>query len=114
MGDDGQWHTAPTYDYTFTVDTEAPYYVNRHSMTVNNKTENITAEDLMEIARKYDIKAAEPFIKKAVGTVSHYAEYAREAGVGETWIGIIEQEVTARIESLDGKVERGSTCSPPE
>ena len=104
MGNDGQWHTAPTYDYTFTVDTEAPYYVNRHSMTVNNKTENITAEDLMEIARKYDIKAAEPFIKKAVGTVSHYAEYAREAGVGETWIGIIEQEITARIESLDGKV----------
>lgn len=52
MGNDGQWHTAPTYDYTFTVDTEAPYYVNRHSMTVNNKTENITAEDLMEIARK--------------------------------------------------------------
>ena len=73
-------------------------------MTVNNKTENITAEDLMEIARKYDIKAAEPFIKKAVGTVLHYAEYAREAGVGETWIGIIKQEITARIESLDGKL----------
>lgn len=104
MGDDGQWHTAPAYDYTFTVDMDAPYYVNRHSMTVNNKTEDITAEDLMEIARKYGIKAAEPFIKKAIGTVSHYAEYARKAGVGEEWVGMIEREIATRVESLDGKV----------
>lgn len=107
MGQDGEWHVAPAYDYTFTVDTEAPYYVNRHSMAVNNKTEDITADDLMEIARKYDIKAAEPFIKKAVETVSNYAEYARKAGIGEAWIGMIEQEIAARVECLDGKDKKG-------
>lgn len=100
MDGDGQWHVAPAYDYTFTVDTDAPYYVNRHSMTVNNKTENIAAEDLLEIAGKYDVKTAEPFIKKAIEVVSHYAEYARLAGVGETWISMIEREITTRIESL--------------
>ena len=104
MGDDGLWHAAPAYDYTFTVDTEAPYYVNRHSMTVNNKTEEITAEDLMAVARKYDIKAAEPFIKKAAATVSNYAEYARKAGVSDAWIETIEKEIAARVESLDGRV----------
>lgn len=50
MGNDGRWHVAPAYDYTFSVDPDAPYYVNRHSMTVNNKTEGIAAEDLMEVA----------------------------------------------------------------
>ena len=107
MGQDGEWHVAPAYDYTFTVDTDAPYYVNRHSMAVNNKTEDITADDLMEIARKYDIRAAEPFIKKAVETVSNYAEYARKAGIGEAWIGMIEQEIAARVECLDGKDKKG-------
>ncbi len=58
----------------------------------------------MAVARKYDIKAAEPFIKKAAATVSNYAEYARKAGVGDAWIETIEKEIAARVESLDGRV----------
>ena len=100
MGNDGGWHVAPAYDYTFSVDPDAPYYVNRHSMTVNNKTEGIAAEDLMEVARRYGIKAAEPFIEKAIGIVSRYPEYGREAGVGEEWIKTIEKEITARVECV--------------
>ena len=107
MDDDGHWHVAPAYDYTFSVDPDAPYYVNRHSMTVNNKTEGITAEDLLEVARRYGIKAAEPFIEKAIGIVSHYPEYGREAGVGEEWIGTIEKEIAARIECVsDNRADR--------
>ena len=100
MDHDGRWHVAPAYDYTFSVDPDAPYYVNRHSMTVNNKTEDITAADLLEVARRYDIKAAEPFIEKTIGIVSHYPEYGREAGVGEEWIKTIEEEIAARVECM--------------
>lgn len=101
MDDNGRWHVTPAYDYTFSVDPDAPYYVNRHSMTINNKTEGIAVEDLMEVARKYGIKAAEPFIKKAAGIVSRYQEYGRKAGVGEEWIKIIEKEIADRVESLN-------------
>lgn len=101
MDDDGRWHAAPAYDYTFAVDTEAPYYVNRHSMTVNNKTEGISAADMLEAARRYDIKAAGPFIEKAADVVSHYGEYGQQAGVGGEWIEAIEQEIAARVEALD-------------
>ena len=69
-------------------------------MTVNIKTEGIAAEDLMEVARRYGIKAAEPFIEKAIGSVSRYPEYGREAGVGEEWIKTIEKEITARVECV--------------
>ena len=100
MGDDGRWHVAPAYDYTFSVDPDAPYYVNRHSMTINNRTEGITAADLLEVARRYGIKAAEPFIEKTIGIVSRYPEYGREAGVGEEWIGTIEKEIAARVECV--------------
>ena len=37
MGEGGRWHVAPAYAYTFSVDPDAPYYVNRHSMTINNR-----------------------------------------------------------------------------
>mgnify|MGYP002987518398 FL=1 len=101
MDDDGRWHVAPAYDYTFSVDPDAPYYVNRHSMTVNNKTEGIAVEDLLNVARKYGIKAAEPFIEKAAGIVLRYPEYGRKAGVSEEWIKIIEKEISARVEGLN-------------
>lgn len=101
MDDDGQWHAAPAYDFTFTVDPETPYYMNRHSMTVNNKAEGITAEDLLAVARKYDIKAAEPFIRKAAGILSNYAIYARRADIGEEWIQCIEKEIITRIKNLE-------------
>ena len=100
MDDDGRWHVAPAYDYTFSVDPDAPYYVNRHSITVNNKTEGIAAEDLMEVARRYSIKAAEPFIEKAIGIALRYPEYGREAGVGAEWIKTIEKEIAARVECV--------------
>ncbi len=100
MDTDGQWHVAPAYDYTFAVDTEAPHYVNRHSMTVNNRTEDISAEDLMEVARKYDIKAAGAFIEKATGIVSNYSEYGRRAGVSEECIAIIEKEIADRRKKI--------------
>ena len=68
---------------------------------------HITAEDLLEVARRYGIKAAEPFIEKAIGIVSHYPEYGREAGVGEEWIGTIEKEIAARIECVsDNRADR--------
>ncbi len=101
MKEDGQWHIAPAYDYTFSVDTEAPYYVNRHSITINNKTEDIMAEDMLEIARKYGVKSAAPYLKKAVSTVLNYAEYGYKAGVGKEWIEIIEKEISARVASLN-------------
>lgn len=111
MGDDGRWHVAPAYDYTFSVDPDAPYYVNRHSMTINNRTEGITAADLLEVARRYGIKAAEPFIEKTIGIVSRYPEYGREAGVGEEWIGTIERKSLHEWSACEPiKIEHGISC----
>ena len=100
MDEGGLWHVAPAYDYTFAVDPSAPHYVNRHSLTVNNKTEGITADDLLDVARRYNIKAAEPFIEKAIGIVLHYPEYGRKAGVGEEWTETIAKEIRKRVEEV--------------
>lgn len=100
MGRDGVWHTSPAYDYTFTVDPDAPFYVNRHSLTVNGRNQSITKKDLMSVAARFGVKGATSIIDKAVASVTGYRRHAVAAGVDERWISAIEHEIASRIEDL--------------
>lgn len=100
MGQDGVWHITPTYDFTFSVDPSAPGYVNRHCMTINNKNSAIERVDLLEVAKKYNIKGADSLIEKAIGVVSDYQRYAQIAGVDGYWSHQIQEEINERIEML--------------
>ncbi len=107
MGRDGKWHIAPTYDYTFTVDPSAPRYINRHSMTINGKVQDITREDLLGLAKRYNIKSAASYIEKAVGIVGNYQTYGEKAGVSGYWIHVIKEEIASRIEKLSDERTQG-------
>lgn len=100
MAQDGVWHVSPTYDYTFTVDTSCPFYVNRHSMTINGKNQNISKADLLEVASRYNINGATAIIKSSVEVVRNYRRYALQADVPDSWIVKIENEINDRIASL--------------
>ena len=106
MNDDGVWHIAPAYDFTFSVDPSAPGYVNRHSMTVCNRNSDISRGDLLELAKRYNIKGADALIEKAVGVVSRYEDYARQAGVDGYWLQKIKEETGCRIENMSETVRR--------
>lgn len=100
MGDDGVWHIAPAYDFTFSVDPSAPGYVNRHCMTLCNKNSDIGRGDLLELAKRYNIKGAGSIIERAVGVVSNYDHYAELAGVSGYWRRQIKEETGYRIENM--------------
>lgn len=100
MGDDGVWHIAPAYDFTFSVDPSAPGYVNRHCMTLCNKNSDIGHGDLLELAKRYNIKGAGSIIERAVGVVSNYDHYAELAGVSGYWRHQIKEETSYRIENM--------------
>lgn len=100
MAQDGVWHVSPAYDYTFTVDTSGPFYVNRHSMTINGKNQDITKADLLEVATRYNIKGAASIIETSVEAAKNYRQYAKQVGVPELWIGRIEKEINDRINQL--------------
>lgn len=93
MGKDGVWHIAPTYDFTFSVDSSAPGYVNRHCMSVNNKNFSIERGDLLDLAKKYNIKNTDSLIEKAISVISNYRQYGQIAGVDDYWIHQIEEEI---------------------
>ncbi|MCM1521009.1 MAG: type II toxin-antitoxin system HipA family toxin [Lachnoclostridium sp.] len=99
MGKDGAWHISPAYDYTFTIDLSGPFYVNRHSLTLNGKCQDISKKDLLEIAARFDVKDASSIVNKAVDAVSSYRKYAISAGVPEPWIKRIEEEI-GRLSNL--------------
>lgn len=81
MDKEGAWRFAPVYDFTFTLDWEAPDYVNRHSLSINGEFEDISEKDLLEVARRYDIPNPSSIIRKALGLVEKYPDFAREAGI---------------------------------
>ena len=101
MADDGVWHITPTYDFTFSVDTSAPGYINRHCLTINNKNADIERADLLQIARRYNIKGANSIINKAIGAVSNYPHYAQLAGISDEWTNKVLEEIKHRIEHVN-------------
>lgn len=101
MEKNGKWHTSPAYDFTFAVDPSAPFYVNRHSMTINGKSQVISKEDLMSIAGQFNIRGASAIIGKASATVRNYRNFAEQAGVPEKWIERIESEISDRLQNLE-------------
>lgn len=102
MDHDGRWHIAPAYDFTFTVDTSGPSYINRHCMTVNGRDHDICKSDILEIARRYNIKSAATIIDHAIATVGGYRRFAVQSGVPDAWIDRIEREITSRVHAMEG------------
>ncbi len=100
MGRDGVWHITPTYDFTFTIDPSAPGYINCHSMSINGKHSDINRNDLLETAKRYDIKGADALIAKTLDVIRNYPHYAEVAGVDSSWTATIKEEMNDRIESF--------------
>lgn len=69
-------------------------------MMINGEIQAITREDLLGLAKKYNIKSAESSIEKAVGIVRNYQFYGEKAGVSDYWNHTIKEEITSRKENL--------------
>lgn len=101
MALDGVWHITPAYDFSFSVNTSAPGYINRHCLTVNNKNFDIEKGDLLQIAKRFNIKCADSIINQAIGVTSNYAHYAQQAGLSNEWTDNILKEINYRIERVN-------------
>jgi serine/threonine-protein kinase HipA len=79
----GEWRLAPAYDLCYSYSSTGRW-TNRHQMSANNKRDNFSREDLLEVARNMGIKNAAKTIKEVAEVVSKWDKYASEAGVKET------------------------------
>lgn len=74
------WQLAPAYDLCFSYD-PSNHWVNKQTLSVNGKRQNITKEDLMSIAKDNNIKKADKIINEISTVVQNWSNYAKQAGV---------------------------------
>ena len=80
MDKTGQWKLAPAFDVCHSYRPDSTW-VSQHSMSINGKRQNITRNDLLQVAQKMNIKKADAIINKVHQAVSKWDEFAIQTKV---------------------------------
>lgn len=77
MDRQGVWHLSPAYDMSWAYN-PAGGWTATHQMSINNKWDNITREDLLSVAYDMNIKHAPAIIDQVVAAVQQWPQLAKE------------------------------------
>ena len=82
MDRSGKWSLSPAYDITFSYNPNNKW-LRRHQMSINNKLDNITNNDLLEAGKNMEIKKStcNKIIEEVKKVVANFETYALKAGV---------------------------------
>lgn len=92
MNPDGVWRLSPAYDLIYSVELGTPAYMNKHSITINGKNENIILEDLEIVAQRNDIQDYKSLVDIVINAVAKFKEFATELKIDEHLIDSIESD----------------------
>lgn len=76
----GVWKLAPAYDICHAY-RPGSTWVSEHSLTINGKRQNITKDDLLEVASNMNVKKAKHIIDQINDVVHNWNSYANELNV---------------------------------
>jgi serine/threonine-protein kinase HipA len=93
MTQDGVWRLSPAYDLIYSVEFAVPAYMNRHSITINGKNEEITRSDLEVVARRNDIQDYKSIIARVSNAVGEFRKFATELKIDKQLIDTIESDL---------------------
>ena len=85
MDKTGAWSLAPAFDMTYSFN-PAGAWTAKHQMSMNGKRDDFTLEDFKACAKTASMKRgrAQTIVNEVLETVSHWPDYAEEAGIPET------------------------------
>ncbi len=89
---DGVWRLSPAYDLTYSIEFSAPSYMNRHSMTINGKNEEINRADLEAVARRNDIQDYNSLIDTVSDAAAKFRKFAEALKIDKALIDRIESD----------------------
>lgn len=91
MDKQGIWHLSPAYDMSWAYN-PAGGWTATHQMSINNKWDNITRDDLLTVAYEMNVKRAAKIIDQVSEAVSHWRQLAQEqTEIPQSTIDAIEQ-----------------------
>jgi serine/threonine-protein kinase HipA len=87
----GNWSLSPAYDvcHAYRPGSE---WVNQHALSINGKRKNIVKSDLLEVAKRMNVKKAETIIKQIGNVVSGWNQYANKVKVDKKLKEAIEKK----------------------
>jgi serine/threonine-protein kinase HipA len=88
MDQSGLWSLAPAYDMTYAFK-PSHKYLSQHQLSMNNKRNGITRDDLALVAERMNIKKPKEIIEQIREVINKWAEYAEKAGVPENQVHAI-------------------------
>lgn len=88
MDKNGKWKLSPAYDIGFSYNPNGGW-TSQHQMSVNGKFDGITRYDLLEIAKRNNIKEASEIIDQVSTVASGWGNIARECGVPDKMVDAI-------------------------
>ena len=88
MDRQGKWTLSPAYDMGFAYNPKGGWTA-QHQMSINGKFDNITRQDLLEFAKRNNIKEATEIIDRIAEVSSRWPFLARECEVPQPMIDAI-------------------------
>src|SRR5574344_1050987 len=91
MERNGKWHLSPAYDITFAYNSTNKW-LRQHQMSINNKTDNFSYNDLLEAGKNMVIKkaACKKIINDVKAVVDQFETYALKVGIRKEKINNIK------------------------
>lgn len=80
MDKTGKWKLAPAFDVCHSY-RPGSTWVSQHSLSINGKRQNITRDDLQEVAKNMNIKKADTIINQVNAVVSRWNDFAEQTTV---------------------------------
>jgi serine/threonine-protein kinase HipA len=91
MDRQGVWHLSPAYDMSWAYNPNGGWTAT-HQMSINNKWDNISREDLLTVASEMNVKGAKQIIDQVVDAVSQWSRLAKEnSDIPQSTIDAIEK-----------------------
>jgi serine/threonine-protein kinase HipA len=96
MNKTGNWSLAPAYDVCYSYSPSGKWTC-QHQLSLNGKRDNFVKEDLLQVARKADIKKAKEIIQQIIDVVSNWKIYAKFAEVKPEFVISIQKTLRTGI-----------------
>ena len=86
----GRWSLAPAYDITFAYDKDNKW-LRGHKMTVNGKTTDIAATDIVAAGTAMGLKErrCKDIAEECTKVIAHFSDFAKEAGIRKETVDYI-------------------------
>lgn len=91
MNRKGEWRLSPAYDMSWAYNPNGGWTAT-HQMSIHNKWDNITREDMLNVASEMNVKGAKKIIDQVVDAVSQWRRLAKDhSDIPQSTIDAIEK-----------------------